>query len=186
MSAECGYQLRAGKLTSTLSGYLKTNQCDQVNTDIAGFEIFARYKLAKRLFADISYRFIDMKESQEGQKITGTYDLNYLVRGGFEWQSNSLWTLGARTLFRQGVYFSPVLTVDFSNDLNAYEPIYVSKAERERLPGYQIVDLNISQLFCLTDKMSGVLFGSMSNVLDRKNIPEIGCKFFFRGNTTIF
>ncbi|MEQ8240107.1 MAG: carboxypeptidase-like regulatory domain-containing protein [Cyclobacteriaceae bacterium] len=164
------YQLTLGAFSGTISAYLKSVTSGELNTEIAGIETYWKYKIAKRLFADISYSFINMTEEQNNIKSPGMYDLNYFMRAGFEWQFLTYWTLGGRLLHRQGAYYQRVSSSVFESDLGAYRPIYSSRTDQERLPYYQIIDWNISRIFSLSNNLSGVAFLSMSNVLNRENI----------------
>jgi len=164
------YQLTLGAFSGTISAYIKEVTSEENKTEIAGIETYGKYKIAKRLFADISYSFIHMTEERNNIKSPGLYDLAYFVRAGFEWQFLKYWTLGGRFLQRQGAFYQQVSSSVFQSDLGAYQPIFSSRSDQERLPYYQIIDCNVSRIFSLSGNINGVAFVNMSNILNRENI----------------
>jgi hypothetical protein len=164
------YQMQKRLWQMNLSVYSKDIVTPDFNDEIMGVETYVRLKPSNKFFWDLSYSFIDVERTAQGLVSPGSFDLNYFIRSGFEWDFLTYWTLGGRMLWRQGTYAAQIAGTEFREDLIVYEPSFQPISnETERLPLYQIIDLNLSRLFAISENMNGVLFASISNLTDRRN-----------------
>lgn len=176
------YQWQKPKWEWSVSAYVKEADRQGISEDILGVETYFRYRPGNRFLWDVSYSFIDVDRLEDDRKGPGMYDLNYFIRSGLEWSFAPLWTLGGRMLWRQGTYVGDLSRVAFRDDLMVYEPVFQPiSLDSERLPYYQIIDISLSRLFELTDRINGVAFISASNISDRQNIR--GYSYNFDYNT---
>ncbi len=150
---------------------------------IVGIESYWKYAFTDKLFIDISYTGLDARIRADGLTYRSVYDLNYFIRGGMEFQFGNQWTISSRYLFRQGIHFQPVISSQFDSLLGAYRPIYASQQDQQRYPGYNLVDLNVSKLMALGDRVGAVLFASASNVADFKNVRTYEYNFDYTDHT---
>jgi hypothetical protein len=156
-----------------LSGYVKNAHMDANQQEIAGVEVQMQVQPNSKWFWDLSYSYIDVTNQIDDRKAPGRYDMDYFIRSGVSWSFMPLWTVGGRFLWRQGVYTDEVIQVVFRDDLQVYEPTMLFAGGHDsRLPFYQVFDMNLSRLFQLADKFSGVFFLSASNIFDRNNVRD--------------
>lgn len=165
------YQYESADWRWTLSAYTKRNSRQELETDVFGVETYFRYRPGRKFYWDFSYSFIDVEESAPGGSRPGIYDLNYFIRSGIEYAFAPYWTLSGRMLWRQGVYHNSINEIIYRDDLNVFEPTFFPIAHTsDRLPYYQIIDVNLSRLFTIGEAMQGVVYGSVSNLLNRENV----------------
>ncbi len=156
------------QLDFTLSVFQKWISRSQQDEDIQGIEIAHGY--AKGGFKyNLSYTFINANQQNDEIQFPGNFDFNYFVKAGVEWMFLPNWSAGVRALFREGTFFYPVLDAAYRPDLDAFEPRYAPLDEGQRLPGYNIVDLNLSKLIPASEKLTIIAFLGVGNAFDFRN-----------------
>ncbi len=158
-----------GKLSATNAVFFKKIEKPELNTTVVGLETYWKYRVANKWIADISYTGLDATNQQGEEKSKALYDLDFFVRGGAQWNSKG-WTIGCRYILRQGTWFNPVVGSTYNDYYNVYEPL--SSTEQKRKPNYHLIDLNISKMLPLPKDDGLILFASLSNVMNFKNVRE--------------
>ncbi|HNP20033.1 MAG TPA: carboxypeptidase-like regulatory domain-containing protein [Fulvivirga sp.] len=169
-SIDFSYQQDVTELT--LSVFNKENKQGATTTNIIGTELFIKGKLFKNLTAQTSITYINgtSQNSTNNKKYESNYDLSYFIKGSLKYKPAPLFEITTTFLLRDGRYYQPLIGAAYYNDLNAYEPQYASIDNRTRLPDYNVIDLSISRLFPVSEKVTIITFASLSNVLNTKNV----------------
>jgi len=152
---------------------------------IFGVEIAHSYRLSKLKY-NIAYTFLNARVDENELVYEGAFDFDYFFKVGLEWNLTPEWTLGARGLFRPGSHFNTVTEAIFREDLGAFEPTFVDNENREMLNSYNIIDLNISKLQSINEKLGAVFFASASNVFDIANQRTFTYSFDYETRTTSY
>lgn len=161
------HSFKAGKLSAANAFFFKNIERNETITKVLGIETYWTYKLAEKWLADISYTGIEANDQVGEQSRKALYDLDFFIRGGAQWSHNG-WTVGCRYVFRQGTWFYPVTGAIYNERYEVYEPIAAPTQSRQ--PVYNLIDLSISKLLPLPKDDGLVLFASVSNVPDFKNV----------------
>ncbi len=165
------YQFTTEELKFTFSAYAKKTMIETVENEIKGIEIFIDAQIAKKLTGQISYSLVDgISKHSSGIKYPNANDLDYFIRGNLQFKPNALWTLSSTFSFRQGTYYQPVTSAVFDSELYAYTPQYSDLNEQIRLPDYGIMDMSITRLIPISERLNMIAFGSVNNILNKKNI----------------
>ncbi|MEM7575610.1 MAG: hypothetical protein AAF433_22090 [Bacteroidota bacterium] len=99
-------------------------------------------------------------------------DLPFLVRGQFQWNTVSGWSIGSAFSWRRGVYFLPLVGRELINPAeNAYRPLFAAANAGERYPNYLRMDLSLSKMYQL-GKGQLILYLNINNLLDRQNVAS--------------
>lgn len=153
----------------TLSGalYAKWEHSPSQNWRIRGAEAALTYR-SPRLEAGLSLASIHSRQTRPTETPT-PYDLGYYLRFFGQYELPALLTVGLTAKHRQGTAYHPVIDAAFDPAAGAYAPLYASTTQR--LPDYQVLDLNLSRPF---DTGFGALIAylNIGNLLDRKNVRE--------------
>ena len=169
VSLDMNWKRRSLQFTAALFG--KRTRDALGLTEIAGLEAFAEARILSKLKGQLSYTLIQgHTTSEDGEKHPFARDLNYFARGNLEYQIDNSWTVNTTFIVRDGQYYQPVIGTTFDPGLNAFEPHYAPLTQQQRLPGYSIIDLSISRLIPVNERLSVIVFGSCNNVLDTKNV----------------
>jgi hypothetical protein len=150
---------------------------------ILGIESSVKYQFKKGSFIELAYTGLNVNSVIGEVEVNSPFDLNYFVRISGEWSLPGFWTLGIRGLFRQGSFYLPVREAIFNDQLNAFEPIFSNPGDEQRLPDYNILDLNVSKLVPVSQNVLIVLFASSANVFDFKNIRSYTHNFDYSERT---
>ncbi len=161
-------------LKFTMSAYYKLSRSGPIGTRTMGLETQANWKFRSKLNLDLSYALID---AQASNGVPSGFDMNYFVRAGIKYEPGANWILNARLIWRQGIFFRRLASVEFDSQLGAYEPILESWESSVRLPDYKIIDLSISKLFPVNESLTIIGFASMSNVLNSRNVRSYSYDF---------
>ncbi|MGD1961525.1 MAG: carboxypeptidase-like regulatory domain-containing protein [Fulvivirga sp.] len=176
LSADYNYE--ADKFNFAVSLFQKQTDRPWERTELWGTEVFVKGNLTPKLVGQLSYALIDGTTTTiDGQEFNSSFDLNYFVRGNFEYRFSGYWSINSTFAFRDGAYYQPLADTRFDENLNVYEPILALQADQERLNGYGIIDLSVSRLIPISEKLTIIAFGSVSNVLNKKNIREFTYNF---------
>ena len=175
MSLDHNYSGKKLKNSNSLF-YKKIESGDQVDK-IYGMESSLTWYFNSTSFLEVSYTGLEVESIKNEQEIKSPFDLNYFIRVAGEWALPRFWTIGFRGLFRQGSYFSPLQSVSFDDQLEVFRPVFANPADRERLPSYNLVDLNISKLVPVNEHMMMVFFASAANIFDFENVRDYTYNF---------
>lgn len=163
------HSFKAGKLSAANAVFSKTIEKHEATTKVLGLETYWTYRLAEKWLADISYTGIEATDEVDDETSNALYDLDFFVRGGAQWSDRG-WTIGCRYIFRQGTWFYPINGGAFNQQYEVYEPLAAPTQRRQ--PAYNLIDLSFSKLLPLPKDDGLVLFASVSNVLDFKNVRD--------------
>jgi len=160
---------KKGDTEYSLSLFYKKSKYTQTRSDVRGIELFAKYRISPSLRGQLSLTSLEA-DLTDGPS---PYNIGYFLRGNFEYKYAGTWSTTAVFLFRQGSYFAPVTSTTFDNTLGVYEPQY---GDPERLPSYNIVDINLSKILMVGEN-SAIAFLGISNILDRRNVRGYSYNF---------
>jgi len=169
-------------LEINLSVFAKETQ-NLTNKNVYGAELFFKAELLNNLTAQTSFSYLSDERSLKENQFPGKYDLNYFIRGNLNYKLDNFWDVTATFLFRDGQYYQPVENTFFRNDLNVYQPVYVDLSNQQRLPSYQTIDLSVSRLIPLTEKMNIISFASVNNLFNHKNVRDFSYDFTYSQKT---
>lgn len=156
-----------------ISVFTKDSHLEDQEIITHGFEFSLDSRLGSKFSYNVSYTFIDATVKTEEATYAGNFDMNYFIKGGMEWAFWENWTIGSRWIFRPGTRYQPVIAATLDESLNAFEPQYASVTQREHLTPYRLIDLNVSRLFPLSEELTIIAFGNVSNVVDFQNVRDI-------------
>ncbi len=164
--------------------FTKKTSTDQEETNIVGSEIFYRTRITPKLSGQFSYTILEgTTVNEEGTEGPSAFDLDYFVRGNLEYRFKGYWSINSTFSFRHGSYHRPIQEVIFDEELNVYQPIFSSVDDTHRLPDYGIINLSVTRLFSVSESMNVIAFGSISNVLNKKNIRSYSYDFDYTNRT---
>ena len=149
------------------------------NETIHGIELAHSLVLTKIKY-NISYTFLEAQAQEGDLNYTADFDFDFFIKAGAEWTFLPNWALGVRVLARDGKVSRTVNDAFFRPDLDVYEPTFADLDQRERLSNYYIADANISRIIPVSDKLSIVAFGNVSNFMDFKNVRSYRYTFDYQ------
>lgn len=164
-----------GKSEYSVSLFYKESETNTLTTFIWGIELFTHYRINSKLKFQLSVTSLDATQTAGEQTQPSPYNIHYFIRGNAEYKFKDTWTLNAVFLLRQGTYYYDVEHTRYDQALRVYEPIYVNTPAR--LPAYNIIDVTLTKIFPLSDKIVCVAFLSAGNVLNFKNTREFNYNF---------
>ncbi|MEM6377888.1 MAG: TonB-dependent receptor plug domain-containing protein, partial [Bacteroidota bacterium] len=156
--------------------FWKTNLNTQFQEKVLGFESYIAHTIPQKLQLAASFTFLDAHRQQtnEHTSYASPFDLDYFIRLSASYQPKPLWELAATLLWRDGTFYSPLLNTSFDEGLGVYRPEFMPRSDQERLSDYANLSINASRVLLLSENFQMVLYANVNNVLDRKNIREIG------------
>lgn len=166
-------QRKRGSNFFAISVFTKDSQWEDREIITHGLEVSVDDKIGSKFSYNASYTFLDATVKTEETTYAGDFDLNYFIKGGLEWAFLEHWTLGSRWIFRQGIRYQPVIAATLDETLEAFEPQYAGLDSRVHLTPYRLIDLNVSKLIPISEDLTIIAFGNVSNVVDFQNIREI-------------
>ena len=179
------YNLKSDKANLALSLFQKRTDRPWEQTELWGTEVFIKGNITPKLVGQLSYALIDgTTTTRDGQTFDSAFDLNYFIRGNFEYRFGGYWSINSTFAFRDGVYYQPLASTRFDENLNVFEPIFAQRVDQERLDGYGIIDMSASRLIPISEKLTMIAFGSLSNVLNQKNIRDFAYNFDYTQRET--
>ncbi len=168
--ASIDYKFKGRAIEQHLSLFVKKVNYSAITSVAKGIEFFTNFKFSTKFKGRISYTFIDNKLNDGESTYSSKYDLNYIVKGNITYEPNNFWSFATNFSFRQGSYFNPIDGANFDSSLNVYNPITVNNSERIRHSDYKLVDLSISRITSVSDNLTMILFASIGNVFNFKNV----------------
>ena len=167
------YELKLGIAEINSAIFYKYSDIEDRDEEIVGGEIFTRIFISDKIEAQVSYTYLDAKINKNDIKYPSLYDLDFFIRGSLKYTILSNFDISAIYLARQGDYYIPAISGVFNQDLNIYSPVYNNHENQERKPYYGKLDISLSKLYGLTDNIGLILFASVYNIFNRKNVREI-------------
>ncbi|MEQ8926044.1 MAG: carboxypeptidase-like regulatory domain-containing protein [Fulvivirga sp.] len=182
------YNYNTNTMNFAASVFGKETQTNGVASELVGVELFVKGKIANRLTGQFSYSLIDgISIDEEGTEYPNKYDLDYFIRGNLEWRINANWTANSTFTFRQGNYYQPLTGASFDASIGVYRPAYAALTNQARLPDYGIIDISISRIIPVNEKLNIICFGSVNNVLNKENIRTYQYNFdYTERNNSLF
>ncbi|MFS4417906.1 TonB-dependent receptor [Maribacter sp. 2307ULW6-5] len=167
-----------GGTSLTASVFAKKARVAQLENELWGLELFLQGNITERLRGQLSYSLINgTSTNSEGMVYPNAFDLDYFARGNLQWKIDAFWTCNANLAFRQGNYYRPLSEATFQEGLRVFRPQFSSLEQQERLPYYGLVDLSLTKLIPISEEWNIIAFGTVNNLLDRKNIREYTYNF---------
>lgn len=154
----------------SFSVFAKANKINDEQNQMMGCEVYAKYQFSHDLNADCSYSYL------QPQKFS-TYDMDYFLKTNLRY-TPGYWTLVLNSIYRQGLCYAPVAEAIYEESLAVYEPLY--KDMNNRLPAYFVLNLSVSRLMSIREDLALVIFGSLSNVTDHKNVRSYTYNFDYQ------
>ncbi|MEO0899963.1 MAG: carboxypeptidase-like regulatory domain-containing protein [Bacteroidota bacterium] len=138
--------------------------------DIFGLEGSIQQELGRysRFTLASTYLIHQIRFNVEGDVFKGSRDLPIFLKSGLSINPPKLFSINISYIGRPGTVFTAIDGGNFRNDLNAYEPIFNTEVNAERLPAYHNISVGLSK-YKLTSYGSLVAFLSVNNVLNRRN-----------------
>lgn len=162
------HEYEKGKWLGTHSFFFNRNEKGEINSRVLGFETSWRYRFASQSFIELAYTGLDVRETQDESSNPGPYDIDYFIRLAGQYEFGRNWSVGMRGLFRQGQRYQAIESASFDSRLGAFRP--QRSNEFQRLPPYNILDINLSKLVPVNENMVFVFFASASNAFNFENI----------------
>ncbi len=151
------------------------------STRINGLEVYGRYTLNRNIKVQLSLTSLDAHLKENDAPSFSPYDIGYFIRGNVEYKFMGTWTITSVFLFREGSYYTPVISALVDESLNVYKPTFGTPA---RLPNYNSIDLSISKLLLIQKKYSSVAFVGLGNLFDFKNVRDYNYNSDYSSQTT--
>ena len=149
--------------------------------DAYGVDLFLKYSeyLRTPFNGWISYSFLRSNRFQPARSADGyrfetapsDFDITHSLNIVGKMQVISNLSLGAAWRYSTGRPYTPISDAIPDQQHDFYYPIE-GPVNSKRLPDFQRLDVNLSYFMPLTSNLSVVLYGSISNVLDRNNVMD--------------
>lgn len=140
---------------------------------IRGAEGFAAFRLPGSLETTFSFTIIDAQVQEGAELFPSEFDMDYFLKWGLDYRFGQGWNLGASFLWRQGVFYQPVVGSRFDDALAVFEPVFAPRTNQRRLPNYAILNLSASRIFPIGETANVIAFVNCNNLFDRQNISSI-------------
>ena len=85
------------------------------------------------------------------------------------------------SIFRQGLFYHAPESVSFNHSLEVFQPFIADEPDRH--PDYFIINLAASRLFSVNEKLMVIVFASINNVTNHKNVRSYGYNFDYSKRT---
>ncbi|MCK4661394.1 MAG: TonB-dependent receptor [Bacteroidales bacterium] len=167
------YKYNSDYLEFTSSVFHKLTKFNEKNNKIYGAEIFTSFDIKDKLRTQLSYTFIDAHVKDNIIEYPTKYDFNYFIRGDLKYFFKHNISLSLVFVYRQGNYYSPLFDSYYINNLNTYKPEYQSLDNSVRMPDYKKLDISLTKILLISDKRNIIMFFSISNIFNTKNIEHI-------------
>lgn len=160
-------------LISSLSLFAKSNKTNGVDSEVVGFELFLDKQFWHKWSADLAYTYL----STTGQS---PYDLSYFFKSNLSFKPG-YWTISLNSVYRQGLTYNPISSVEYREDLEVYEPTISESSNR--FEDYFILNLAVSRLFPISEDFTMVTFCSVNNAMNHQNIRGYSYDFDYSART---
>ena len=176
----------SGESILTTSVFYKRSKFEPLRQEqVLGLEWSVQFRPLTNLRLNASYTGLIVDAEGPVEQMPSIYDLPYFVRIGGEWNFLNRFTVGLRGLFRAGTWYAPVIGARYDSPLNVYEPIPTPPGLSLRYPSYNLVDLNASSLHALGKKAGLILFVSMTNAFNFRNVRGYSYSFDYSSRQAI-
>ena len=162
------YRYQKDNIEVSAATFYKNTDRGAIRDRVYGAELATQVRWTPRLNTQVAYTYLQATEKQE-ISYRSPYDLSYFVNASLAYQLTN-WTLTSTLLFRQGSLYQPVISSQPVASLNVYEPQYAELANAVRLPDYGIVNVSVSRIVAVSERINAVGFANISNVLNRDNV----------------
>ncbi|HVO74074.1 MAG TPA: hypothetical protein VMT35_08630, partial [Ignavibacteriaceae bacterium] len=150
---------------------------DQLNYDnsgygsAAGVDIIYKGMFPFGISGWISYGYITTKRKWMDSEIytSSSFDITHNLAIVAKYNLSEKFQLGLTAKYATGRPFTPVISSEFKDNLNIYEPDYGS-ANSSRFPDYKRVDLRLTYFGSLLNKYSLIFYVEGINILNFTNI----------------
>lgn len=156
------------KFEMTASIYYKENESENTSYHVLGGELFVNYKPVPRFQSQLSLTTLDAIVYSGDTESRSPYDIKYFIRGNAQYEFIPTWTMAMVFLVRQGRWYYPVESAQFVPALDVFEPV-TSSSNQNRLPGYETINLSLTKIFPLFNRMTAIAFINAQNTLNSKN-----------------
>lgn len=157
------------KLEASFSMFHKQAEQPGISTRVNGLEIYGKYAFNRNFKTQLSFTSLDAELTKNDNLSFSPFDIGYFIRGNLEYKFLGTWTVTTVFLFRQGSYYTPVVSAMLDQNLNVYEPSFGNPS---RLPSYNSIDLSISKLLLIQKKYAAVAFVGLGNFFDFENVRD--------------
>ena len=115
------YNYKTEKFDIVLSVFQKKTDRPWETTELWGTEIFVKGNITPKLVGQLSYALIDGRTTTiDGQKFDSSFDLDYFIRGNFEYRFSGYWSINSTFAFRDGAYYRPLTGTRFDENLKCF------------------------------------------------------------------
>jgi hypothetical protein len=138
-----------------------------------GLDLFLRWPSWHGLQGRTSYSYIHARRTDPDTNTleVSPFDITHVWTSVLEYTIAQSFQISIADRHATGKPYTPVLSARFDSIRHAWEPAY-GKPNSQRLPAFHRVDVSLSRLVPLPGERLLVLFVSMNNIFDRKNIYE--------------
>ncbi|MEQ8361476.1 MAG: carboxypeptidase-like regulatory domain-containing protein [Cyclobacteriaceae bacterium] len=168
------------KLEASFSLFHKQAEQRGVSTKVNGLEVYGKYTVNRNVKAQLSLTSLDASLKENDSPSFSPFDIGYFIRGNVEYKFLGTWTITTVFLFREGSYYTPVISALLDESLNVYQPTF---GRPNRLPNYNAIDLSISKLLLIKKKYASVAFVGLGNLIDFTNVRDYSYNFDYSNPT---
>lgn len=181
--ASIDFKYKRNRWEQSLSVFHKHNKGTN-ETTISGIEYYTDLKIGTKTKVQLSFNALRARIETTELTYSSPFDINPFIKGsvtrefpyGFSATSNFLW--------RQGTPFRPVVSATFNENLNSFEPQFAELDRQERRGNYRQINLAISKLHAISEKLTIIYFASFSNIFDFKNERSLIYNFDYSSSTS--
>ena len=170
------FKYKRPRSEQAISVFYKKNRAT-ISTEIRGLEYYTSFKFNATTKAQISLTAISAKHNNGELEYSSPFDIGLFAKGSLTKEFPYGISVTSNFLWRQGTFFLPIENSEFRAELNAFEPIFTSLDDQQRLDSYRIVDLAISKMHPISEKLVIIYFASLNNVFDFKNQRSLTYNF---------
>ncbi len=177
------YKFKHKGLEQDISVFYKTSKWNNSQREIAGIELFSKFRFSNAVNAGIAYTFLNTKVLDGEFSYPSQYDMDYFIKGNISFKWKSLWTFTSNFTFRQGALYQPIKSADFDAEVGQFRPNFYSKQEQSRYPAYNLVDISATKMWPITEDLVLIGFTSIGNLFNFKNVRNYDYSFDYSERT---
>ena len=158
-----------------LAGYYKEEQGDvalsfefeEDKRSIFGLEVYYQQNLGRYFNFTFSNTFLDIHLINKTERVRANNDLDYFIKASMSYNNYSLFSLSLSYIHRPGLYYTPISSSGFDDNLGVYTPIFgtTHSAQHEN---YRSLSLSASKMLNIR-KLNLLFFLTLQNLLDFPN-----------------
>ncbi|MEM7548473.1 MAG: TonB-dependent receptor [Bacteroidota bacterium] len=153
-------------------GNLLLREDDEVvelnSVEISGVEIGLTKTWFKFINTSFAYTYLDSNEIIDGESNRRSNDLNYIIKFSIGYNNPKIITASLNYITRAGTYYTPVVDAIFSEDVQAYEPLFDQNRNSAQFPNYQALNLSFNKSFKVLGSRV-ISYLTVTNLLNRDN-----------------